>query len=233
MNLYDHPDWHALVRTIRERPEDDLPCLVAADWLEEQGEHDRGRLIRFGVENRGIPFNVTCGQTPTLIGGVYNEAWRLIERCYAVELGPPGVGYTIQRGFLTEIRCPWAFWEDHGDRLCEVEPVRRVDLTTNPRIDTFKKPRRMGKGIVERIAGVTVERAGLTHAELLSLRWPTILTDKWTLPDYRHVARGMVFHVPSDWYMRDYTQEGLDAMRLAGERAADRDHAALMELFRR
>lgn len=35
MSVYDHPDYLALYRTVLERPHDDLPRLVLADWLDE------------------------------------------------------------------------------------------------------------------------------------------------------------------------------------------------------
>jgi uncharacterized protein (TIGR02996 family) len=33
-----------------ESPEDDGPRLVYADWLDEQGEHDRAEFIRLQIE---------------------------------------------------------------------------------------------------------------------------------------------------------------------------------------
>ncbi len=36
----------ALLQESKERPEDDTPRLVLADWLEERGETARAQLIR-------------------------------------------------------------------------------------------------------------------------------------------------------------------------------------------
>ena len=44
------PDVLALLRTVREQYEEDLPRLVLADWLEEHGEEARAELIRVTVE---------------------------------------------------------------------------------------------------------------------------------------------------------------------------------------
>ena len=41
-----HPDWLALLRGILEEPAADLPRLVAADWLDENGHGDRAEYIR-------------------------------------------------------------------------------------------------------------------------------------------------------------------------------------------
>jgi uncharacterized protein (TIGR02996 family) len=40
----------ALLAAICASPDDDLPCLAAADWLEEHGEDDRAELIRAQCE---------------------------------------------------------------------------------------------------------------------------------------------------------------------------------------
>jgi uncharacterized protein (TIGR02996 family) len=40
----------ALLRAVCENPDDDLPRLVFADWLEEQGELERAEFIRGEVE---------------------------------------------------------------------------------------------------------------------------------------------------------------------------------------
>lgn len=50
MTPYQHPTYHAFIDRIRQSPDDDLPRLVAADFLEEQGESDRAAFIRVQVE---------------------------------------------------------------------------------------------------------------------------------------------------------------------------------------
>lgn len=47
---------HALEAAIRSRPDDDLPRLVYADWLEEEGEPERALFIRLqcSASERGI-----------------------------------------------------------------------------------------------------------------------------------------------------------------------------------
>jgi uncharacterized protein (TIGR02996 family) len=53
-----HPDWLALMRGICERPDDDLPRLVAADWLEERGTPEaeaRATFVRAQVAFAAMP----------------------------------------------------------------------------------------------------------------------------------------------------------------------------------
>lgn len=45
-----HPDYIALLRGVCEDPADDLPRLVLADYLDENGHGDRAELIRVQVE---------------------------------------------------------------------------------------------------------------------------------------------------------------------------------------
>ena len=46
VSVYTSPDYYRFIDDIRARPDDDLPRLICADWLEEQGEADRARFIR-------------------------------------------------------------------------------------------------------------------------------------------------------------------------------------------
>ena len=48
------PERDALLRTIRERPDDDGPRLVYADWLEEHGD-PRGEFIRIQCQLAKLP----------------------------------------------------------------------------------------------------------------------------------------------------------------------------------
>lgn len=45
-SVYDHPDYQHLLAAVRAAPDDDLPRLVLADWLEERIEGERAVLIR-------------------------------------------------------------------------------------------------------------------------------------------------------------------------------------------
>ena len=40
----------ALLRTIEDHPDDDMPRLVFADWLQEHGEEERAEFIRVQIE---------------------------------------------------------------------------------------------------------------------------------------------------------------------------------------
>ncbi len=49
---YELPEYQFLLAAVRAAPDDDLPRLVLADWLEERGEGERAEFIRLQVEYR-------------------------------------------------------------------------------------------------------------------------------------------------------------------------------------
>lgn len=49
--IHDHPDYLALLRGVLVSPHDDLPRLVLADWLEENGHGARAAYIRVWVDS--------------------------------------------------------------------------------------------------------------------------------------------------------------------------------------
>ena len=62
----------ALFRGILDNPEDDVPRLVFADWLEEHGEADRAEFIRVQCERARSGLidcqPIRCGAVVTLRG---------------------------------------------------------------------------------------------------------------------------------------------------------------------
>jgi uncharacterized protein (TIGR02996 family) len=49
-------DETALLFAVREDPEDDTPRLVLADWLEENGKHERAEFIRVQCQLARLPY---------------------------------------------------------------------------------------------------------------------------------------------------------------------------------
>jgi uncharacterized protein (TIGR02996 family) len=63
-------DGDRLLRRILECPEDDAPRLIYSDWLEEQGEDERARFIRFQI--KVARWNCTFAQTTEQPGWKHN-----------------------------------------------------------------------------------------------------------------------------------------------------------------
>src|SRR5262245_51996028 len=49
------PEQEKLLDGIRQHPEDDLPRLVYADWLEDNGQPERAELIRVQIVLSRLP----------------------------------------------------------------------------------------------------------------------------------------------------------------------------------
>lgn len=149
MSADTHPDWELLLKAVVAAPADDLPRLVAADWLDDHNEPERAEFIRVQIQRTRPPRpELSCRELMwreialrdnPLFGGL----WAL-EACPGIvtltlggDGGSPlravGVGgtdqVTFRRGFPELVRCPAAAWLDHGHRVVPRQPVREVQLT--------------------------------------------------------------------------------------------------------
>jgi uncharacterized protein (TIGR02996 family) len=139
----------ALLAEILERPEDDVPRLVLADWLNDQGQGERAELIQVQIEIARLadePLNpATLGSGPALRsrqgrllaeGGVVARA---IEQAFGRYFTTPeGRGFWIGewcfhavwgRGFVAEIRCLHDAWLERGRAIVASQPVTEVVLS--------------------------------------------------------------------------------------------------------
>ncbi|HJZ58464.1 MAG TPA: TIGR02996 domain-containing protein [Gemmataceae bacterium] len=159
MTATDRSEWVAFLRAIVADPDDDTLRLVAADWLEENGQPERADFIRVQVELARLAAS-GLGETPQA------EALRRRERVYlgpkshyaltwAAEecpelvrilprekgsnpLATPIEGadrVTYRRGFVEAVRCSGEEWLQHGAAIRERHPVREVTLTDCAAID--------------------------------------------------------------------------------------------------
>lgn len=154
-----HPDWPAFVAAIVAEPDEDTPRLVAADFLDENGDPTRAAFIRLQVDLAQLE---TFGTGWTLRA----EELRRKERAY---LGPRSESalfwaaqecpelvrvdqtrtgglhvegaerLTWRRGFVDAVRCPAAEWLRHGAAVRAKNPVRavRLDRSDQPARDAW------------------------------------------------------------------------------------------------
>ncbi|HVK16531.1 MAG TPA: TIGR02996 domain-containing protein [Fimbriiglobus sp.] len=159
MTGFDHPDWENLLRAVVAASADDVPRLVAADWLDEHGQPERAEFIRVQVELARLE---TAGNGATTAA----EALRRKERTFlgplathralwALEACPELVRVefrdravaslesmrvagaerlTFRRGFVEAVLCPAADWLAHGGEVRARQPVRDVRLTDCDRL---------------------------------------------------------------------------------------------------
>lgn len=126
----------ALLRSILADPEDDLPRLVFADWLEENGEEAYAEYIRVEVE------------WSRMSGGTYPEYHRLNRDQQRVwhrrrqtenrEPSPqshvPNLLCWYERGFVQTVVTEADEWFIHGDVIVASEPVYELVIEWNPEL---------------------------------------------------------------------------------------------------
>lgn len=126
----------ALLANITDNPADDTIRLVYADWLEEQGDHQRAAFLRAHV-NAHDTDATEAAWVMFRYGWLGGEPFR--DRLYRREPGsntatdathdspdaysPQGFGFTLDRGLLAAMSCDSNTWLDHGDRIRAHNPL--------------------------------------------------------------------------------------------------------------
>lgn len=128
----DHPGFLA---DILANPDDDVPRLIYADWLEEHGWSERAEFIR-----------VQCELDRNFVGYTYADRRALEDREHACrplwtrdphtlrgtiggDADERGWGWHYARGFVEVVECPCQEWLAHGPALVRAHPIRKVRLS--------------------------------------------------------------------------------------------------------
>lgn len=126
----------ALLRSIFDAPEDDLPRLIYADWLEEHGQPERAEYIRLGIEIESVANLYSLSDGPLL--DLYERSKHLSygkEQWFWPLYGPDysEVQSEVRRGFIVKILSPFSAIENHGsnnivEELLKEHPITEVRL---------------------------------------------------------------------------------------------------------
>ena len=154
MTGFDHPDWESLLRAVVAAPADDVPRLVAADWLDEHGQPERAEFIRVQVELARLE---SAGDGASAAAEVLRRKGRAFlgplathRALWALEACPELVRVefrdrsaaplealqvagaerlTFHRGFVEAVTCPADEWLQHGVEVRARQPIRGGRLT--------------------------------------------------------------------------------------------------------
>ena len=126
-------DRMALLQSVLANPDDDIPRLVYADWLEEFGSDAdvaRAHFIRAEIEAEGLPANsperIEAESTAAKLFNKHGTSWN-------AELINWNVwhdsSFVYRRGFVEELRtlC-WRFAQE-GEEILRAAPITRLKLT--------------------------------------------------------------------------------------------------------
>lgn len=154
----------ALYAAVRANPAEDLPRMVLADWLDENGESVRAGLIREQIP-RGIVYTI-----PDLFPSF--GGWM-------------GIKGEMVRGFVSGVEVPFSFWLTHAPAVLAESVELTVRLTDRPIRQTLHPEALFFVGDLLR---VPLPSAGddprhpyaVPIEEHLRSRWPEVKT--WELP---------------------------------------------------
>src|SRR5947209_1020685 len=113
----------ALLRTIRETPEDDTVRLVYADLVEEEGDPARGEFIRVQIALANTP--ETDPERRALEDREHDLLAENEDRWLGVPRDSDGlVRWQFVRGFVDDVSATPSFMLNEGTDLCAANPVR-------------------------------------------------------------------------------------------------------------
>lgn len=115
----------ALLRAIRDLPDEDTPRLVYADYLDEEGDGPRAEFIRLQVERESLP-EFDPGRAK-----LEDREQELLAEHECDWLGVPPddmdelAEWEFERGFVCEVAASPVFMRGPGADLCSAHPLRR------------------------------------------------------------------------------------------------------------
>lgn len=149
----NHPDWPAFLAAILADPDDDTARLVAADFLEENGNPNRAAFIRIQValarleangQGKSLEVDHLRAKERAFLGPLSMDRplWAANECPELVRWKPRGGGrdpleamavegvdrLTWRRGFVEGVMCPAREWLQHGAAVRKRNPIRHVGL---------------------------------------------------------------------------------------------------------
>ncbi len=121
-------DAEALFASILLEPEEDLPRLVFADWLEEHGQTEWAEFIRVQIEAETTP------RTEPRYKELNRRSRKLLAKQKEVWLYPfqkllPGCLVKFERGFVSIIKASYSYVFFNAQQLWPLAPVREVQVT--------------------------------------------------------------------------------------------------------
>lgn len=188
--MIDDPGFDPFLLAIIASPADDLPRLIACDWLDEHGYgwlagYVRGRITIPASTERYS--RLPCGDFPPL----------------------DNRGYTLRRGFAESIRCSVAWWLQHGADMLGRQPVTRVEfaLASNP--DRVLLERGANQSAESFLAVADESASRFIRMESTAVPRPEIADPAHGVEFTRHVQSGTVTWLRNGHVVSARTDNGL------------------------
>jgi uncharacterized protein (TIGR02996 family) len=128
-----HPEETALLKAIVSRPDDDLPRLVYADWLDEHGRAERARFIRLQIADEQPQTGIDRKEIRSDMAGLFDEHGRVWfrelpkwARRWYEELG--WAVPVFRRGFIDDLNVYLSPFLTYGERLLDRTPITSLSV---------------------------------------------------------------------------------------------------------
>jgi len=111
----------AFLEAIREQPDDEVPRLIYADWLEEHGQPERAEFIRVQLRlallSEDTSERAALTQREQALLAKQRDAWlKSVPKSLRMQCG-------FRRGFASELVCTVGQWRRSAERLLRACPL--------------------------------------------------------------------------------------------------------------
>lgn len=118
-------DRDSLRAAVFEHPDEDMPRLMYADWLQENGQHERGQFVRLQVEGaHAEPYSPQAREYEA-------AAQQLLERnggAWTRHIAERVIGWRFVRGFIEHAAVNAATFARDAGALFAAEPIRSLQI---------------------------------------------------------------------------------------------------------
>src|SRR5436309_9888956 len=127
-------DDEAFLRAVIDNPDDDLPRLVYADWLDEHGDHDRAEFIRLQCEMAEMARRTMTHQQYKKLSVRSDELLAVHRQHWVGALANFVENAEFNRGFVYMVSLSAAAFLAHAEQIWRLAPVEFLSL-----IDTWEE----------------------------------------------------------------------------------------------
>jgi uncharacterized protein (TIGR02996 family) len=194
-------DERSLIQAIIANPDDDLPRLVYADWLEEHGRGLRAEYIRVECEMASLPMGLpdTRKREKFLedwvfaLDGNIVMAWQ--REAKAAVPRHPQLCFFFDRGMPAELVCTVNYFVEHGAAVFQEHPITAVrfyslqpkhvrhlaECSTSAKVQSMRLTEKVNEGTVRALLtdwpfpNATTLRFSASIIDMTTRRWH----DQW------------------------------------------------------
>ncbi len=116
----------ALLAAVCAAPDDDLPRLVYADWLDENGDPDHAEFIRVQIERANGTLTETAAIREKVLMDTTAGRWLARLREPGGPLSTQRSHGQFRRGFVEAVWMPARWFLEHAERLFATAPVNEL-----------------------------------------------------------------------------------------------------------